>query len=206
LNADFRRYLKLARTTFLVPRLNIGLARAFNKGDYLPYDRYYYAGGGTSVRAFRPRRLGPGSYFPASRDSLGRQEYEVDGVTQVRDIQSEQQGELLLEGNLEYRFHLYSFINGAVFLDAGNIWMLTKDPNRPGSQFEFNDFWRELAVGTGVGFRFDFTFLIARIDLSAKVLDPSLPVGKRFVLDKTVVFKTNNYYNVAFNLGIGYPF
>ncbi|MGV3588404.1 MAG: BamA/TamA family outer membrane protein [Adhaeribacter sp.] len=205
-NTDFRRYFKLAHTTFLVSRLNIGLARAFDKNDYLPYDRYYYAGGGTSVRAFRPRRLGPGSYFPISRDSLGRLELEADGVTYRRDIQSEQQGELLLEGNLEYRFNLFSFVNGAVFLDAGNVWMLTKDPARPGSQFEFKDFWKEFAVGTGFGLRFDFTFLIARIDLSAKVYDPSLPLGKRFVLDKTAIFKTDNYYNMAFNLGIGYPF
>ncbi|MDB5264297.1 MAG: hypothetical protein JWQ14_3580, partial [Adhaeribacter sp.] len=206
INTDFRRYYKLANTTFLVSRLNIGIARAFEKGDYLPYDRYYYAGGGTSVRAFRPRRLGPGSYFPVSRDSLGRLEYEADGVTLQRDDQSEQQGELLLEGNLEYRFNLFSFVNGALFLDAGNIWMLNNDPARPGSQFELKDFWREFAVGTGFGFRFDFTFLIARIDLSAKVYDPSLPLGKRFVLDKTVIFKSDNYYNLAFNLGIGYPF
>ncbi|GEO06786.1 membrane protein [Adhaeribacter aerolatus] len=204
-NTDVRRYFKLAPTTFLVSRLNIGLARAFDKNDYLPYDRYYYAGGGTSVRAFRPRRLGPGSYFPVSRDSLGRFEYETDG-TYRRDIQSEQQGELLLEANMEYRFNLFSFVNGAVFLDAGNIWMLTNDPARPGSQFEFKDFWKEFAVGTGFGFRFDFTFLIARIDLSAKVYDPSLPLGKRFVLDKTVLFNSDNYYNLAFNLGIGYPF
>ena len=203
-NSDYRRYIKLANTTFLVSRLNVGVAKAFAKDDYLPYDKYNYAGGGTSVRAFRPRRLGPGSYFPISRDSLGQVLYE-DGALK-RDVGSEQQGELLLEGNLEYRFNIYSFMNGALFVDAGNIWMLSDDPTRPGSKFEFRDFWKEFAVGTGFGFRFDFTFLIARFDISAKVLDPSQPLGNRFVLNKAVLFKKDSYYNMAFNLGIGYPF
>jgi hypothetical protein len=205
-NADFRRYFKLDRTSFFVTRLNIGVARAFDKTEFLPYDKYYYAGGGTSIRAFRPRRLGPGSYFPVSRDEQGNLLYEDDGKTLRRNILSEQQGELLLESNLEYRFNIYSFMNGAVFLDAGNIWMLTQDPTRPNSKFEVKDFWRELAVGTGVGFRFDFTFLIARFDVSAKVIDPSQPLGQRFVLNKTAILKANNYYNMAINLGIGYPF
>jgi outer membrane protein insertion porin family len=197
LNADYRRYFKLARTTFLVSRLNIGVARAFDKTDFLPYDTYFYGGGGISVRAFPPRRLGPGSYFPIGKGPNGNP---------IRDVISEQQGELLLEANLEYRYNIYSFVNGAFFLDAGNIWMLTDDPARPGSRFEMKDFWREFAVGTGFGFRFDFNFLIARFDISAKVLDPSRPLGQRFILDKTVIGKSNNYYNLAFNLGIGYPF
>jgi len=209
---DYRRYLKLSRTNFLVSRINFGIARSIRQNDYLPYDKYFYAGGGTSLRAFLPRRLGPGSYFPQQYDSLGVMITNEDG-TPRRNIFSEQQGELLIEGNLEYRFHIFSVMNGAIFADAGNTWMLTNDEYRGDkAEFKFNRFYKEIAVGAGVGLRFDFTFLIARIDIASRVYDPTNIAGQRFFPTSSdsgvpaTASERAGYRNMRLNLGIGYPF
>lgn len=206
--ADYRRYHKLGGKSFLVYRLNGGVARALTRTDLrdsidqltgrqliVPYDRYLFAGGSSSVRAWRPRRLGPGSYTTTR--------LEEDGQT-VRDYDLEQPGELLLEGSVEYRFPVYSFIYGAVFTDVGNVWTLQSDP-REGAQFEPDKFWRQFAVGSGVGIRLDFTFLILRLDVATKVYDPTAPTGERWTVRN---FRPlgNTQDQTAFNLGIGYPF
>jgi len=209
---DYRRYLKLSRTNFLVSRFNFGIARSINRNDFLPYDKYFYAGGGTSLRAFLPRRLGPGSYFPQVFDSSGNPVLNEDGSPK-RNILSEQQGELLLEGNLEYRFHLFNVMNAALFTDVGNTWMLTQDTDRgENAQFRFNRFYKEIAVGAGIGLRFDFTFLIARVDIASRIYDPTNLKGKRFFptskdsgVPATATEKAG-YRNTRLNLGIGYPF
>ncbi|WP_078012001.1 BamA/TamA family outer membrane protein [Hymenobacter sp. CRA2] len=198
LNADYRRYHKLSTHQFFVWRLNGGLATALTRtraGDQagteayiIPYDRYVFAGGGSSVRAWLPRRLGTGSRSRASNDIL------------------EQPGELLLEGSLEYRFPIYDFVYGAAFTDFGNVWTIKRNGsnNPPGSDFAFNRFYREIAVGSGLGLRFDFTFLIVRIDLAAKVYDPTAE-GSRFVLPRLGKYGEGNY-RIQPNIGIGYPF
>ena len=203
--ADYRRYHKLSPTTYLVYRFNVGIARALTPSTYnaydttgtgglvrergftIPYDKFLFAGGSASVRAWAPRRLGPGSYTTENAD--GSQNYN-----------QEQPGELLLEGSVEYRFPLYSFINGAVFTDYGNVWTLHPDP-RPGAEFAFNRFYQEFAVGSGFGLRLDFTFLIMRLDVATKVYDPTAP-GSRWRI-KSFGFGQRQ---TAFNLGIGYPF
>jgi len=210
--ADYRRYLKLSRTNFLVSRINFGIARSIKQNDYLPYDKYFYAGGGTSLRAFLPRRLGPGSYFPQQYDSLGVGIINADGSPK-RNIYSEQQGELLIEGNLEYRFHIFNVMNGALFTDVGNIWMLTPDEDRgEKAQFKFNRFYKEFAVGAGFGLRFDFTFLIARVDIASRIYDPTNQPGHRFLPTSSdsgvpgTASEKAAYRNLRLNLGIGYPF
>jgi outer membrane protein assembly factor BamA len=201
--ADYRRYFKLSATNFLVSRINFGAARSFNQHGVLPYDRYFYAGGGTSIRAFRPRRLGPGSYFAQAIDSTGKKLFDEAG-NPIRNENIEQQGELLIESNLEYRFNIWSIMNGALFVDAGNIWMISEDEARPGSQFQFKNFFQELAVGAGFGLRFDFTFLIARLDVATRIHDPTL-VKNRFVIGNNS-FSEIVRGNTLVNLGIGYPF
>jgi outer membrane protein assembly factor BamA len=204
INADFRRYFKLSRTNFLVSRINVGIAKPIYGATALPYDKYFYAGGGTSVRAFRPRRLGPGSYFLPALDTLGKQVY-VDGIAQ-KDENIEQPGELLIEGNLEYRFNIFGFWNGALFADAGNVWFLTRESAPENSLFALNRFYKEFGVGAGFGFRFDFNFLIARFDIATRIYDPSTLLQKdRFIpgnygLSNIIRKKT------VLNLGIGYPF
>ncbi|WBA43115.1 BamA/TamA family outer membrane protein [Hymenobacter canadensis] len=204
LNADYRRYHKLTPTSFFVYRLNGGLVQPLRSGTtVLPYDKYFFAGGATSVRAWKPRRLGPGSYTSYL--------FEVDGVTvkrdkdgnSVRNYNVEQPGELLLEGSVEYRFPLFSFINGALFTDFGNTWALQSDDQRPGAQFSPTRFYREFAVSSGFGLRFDFTFLILRLDVATKVYDPTAPLNK-WAIRNASLFGSQD--QTAFNLGIGYPF
>ena len=208
-SADYRRYYHLSPQTYFVWRLNGGVVHALTRTDdpatpvddtqfIVPYDKSFFAGGSTSLRAWQPRRLGPGGYTPV----------RSDGGQQVRDFLTEQPGELLLEGNVEYRFPLYSFIKGAVFTDFGNVWGLQerKDAQgnylRPGAQFQFNQFYRQIAVGSGLGVRFDFTFLILRLDIATKIYDPTAFAGQQWALRNF-----NSTANpISFNLGIGYPF
>ena len=158
----------------------------------IPYDKYLFAGGSNSVRAWQPRRLGPGGYTS----------YRLVDNVAVRDNTSEQPGELLLEGSVEYRFPVYSFVKGALFTDFGNVWTLQRDP-RPGAQFNFQTFGKQIAIGSGVGVRFDFTFLILRLDIAAKVYDPTAPDGQKWAIRQ--LYK-DSQYGAAFNIGIGYPF
>ncbi|MGY2132496.1 translocation and assembly module lipoprotein TamL [Hymenobacter sp. HD11105] len=206
--ADYRRYHKLGDKSFFVYRLNGGVARALTRTGVrdtseqlidrqliIPYDKYLFAGGSSSVRAWKPRRLGPGSYTTLRTLRNG----DV-----VRDYNLEQPGEFLLEGSAEYRFPVYSFINGAVFTDFGNVWSLQSDP-RPGAQFHLDSFWRQFAVGSGAGIRLDFAFLILRLDIATKVYDPTAPEGEKWAIRNFRLFGRGED-QTAFNLGIGYPF
>ncbi|RYY21072.1 MAG: hypothetical protein EOO36_01710, partial [Cytophagaceae bacterium] len=196
---DYRRYYKLSPLTYLAWRLNGGVAHALTPtptaadptvSTYtIPYDKYFFVGGSNSVRAWQPRRLGTGAY--ATQFASGQ-----------RDYITEQPGELLLEGSVEYRFPVYSFIKGALFTDFGNIWTLQPDPARPGAEFRFNSFAQQFAVGSGIGIRFDFTFLILRFDIATKVYDPTATSRRWAIQD--ALRQTKN--QTALNIGIGYPF
>jgi outer membrane protein assembly factor BamA len=194
INNDFRQHFALSQYNTLALRLNIGFAYSYGANGVLPYERYFFAGGSNSIRAWRPRRLGPGSFLPL--DSLG---FYSDDV--------EQNGDILIEGSIEFRRNLFGFINGAIFLDYGNSWTYFRDNARPGAQFEWKDFYREIAVGTGAGIRFDFSFLIVRFDVGIKVYDPAREAGKRFLWNPE--FRSGPFINegpVVYNIGIGYPF
>ncbi len=208
LNVDYRRYHALGNNMTFVYRANGGVAKPLGESRALPYDKYFFAGGSSSVRAWLPRRLGPGSSALINRET---------GET---DYLFEQTGEILLELNSEFRFRMFRFggtnVNGALFVDAGNIWLFKErntNPNpelyisQPGAQFEFNRFYRELAVGTGFGVRLDFTFAILRFDIATKVYDPSVQQGNRLVIGQ---FRSDRIFGnnkqTTFNLGIGYPF
>jgi len=209
-SADYRRYHHLTPQTFFVWRLNGGAVHALSRTDdpatrstafVVPYDKSFFAGGSTSLRAWQPRRLGPGGYTPRL---LGG----------GRDFITEQPGELLLEGSAEYRFPIYSFIKGAFFTDFGNVWGLQERKNedsaspdygnylRPGAQFQLNTFYKQIAVGSGFGIRLDFTFLILRLDIATRIYDPTAPGSQKWALRNF-----NSSANpISFNLGIGYPF
>ncbi|WP_426059232.1 BamA/TamA family outer membrane protein [Hymenobacter sp. B1770] len=208
LSVDYRRYHHLTPKTFFVWRLNGGVVHALtrtaepdgsNSQYIIPYDKSFFAGGSTSLRAWQPRRLGPGGYTSLRTTQQGQV---------VRDFLTEQPGELLLEGSAEYRFPIYSFVKGAFFTDFGNVWGLQEVKNeqgqylRPGAQFQANSFYKQIAVGSGMGVRFDFTFLILRLDVATKVYDPTAPDGQKWALRN---FDTSAN-PIAFNLGIGYPF
>lgn len=207
---DYRRYHPLGNNFMFVYRANGGVAKPLGEYMALPYDKYFFAGGPSSVRAWLPRRLGPGSSA------------RIDATTNEVIYRFEQPGEILLELNSEFRFRMFRFgttnVNGAFFYDAGNVWLFREQASatstegseinyQTGAKFELNRFYKELAMGTGFGVRLDFTFAVLRFDIATKVYDPALPEGSRFVLGRfssSKILGTNN--QTTFNLGIGYPF
>ena len=214
-NVDFRHYIPLRSHTTLAFRLNTGLAYGYGPdGGPVPYEKLFFAGGSNSVRAWLPRRLGPGAAFPFLDDPS---EAAVNENKQFI-YRFEQPGNVLLEGSAEFRgrlFHFFSDIDGAVFVDAGNVWTLGNSASRPGSTFHLNTFIPQIAVGTGVGLRIDFSFFIIRFDGGIKVWDPARRyvdaenqlVDDRFLLPKFSLRQLTKGPNpLVINFGIGYPF
>lgn len=204
-SVDFRRTKVLNKTTMLAYRFNTGIAYAY--GDTtraLPYEKYFFAGGSNSIRAWRPRRLGQGSFKPDISDNISQ-----DGLY---NYQFEKPGDILLEGSVEIRKKIFGFVEGAVFIDAGNVWTFKplddNNENKGNSEFKLNQFYREIGVGTGFGLRFNFSFLILRFDVGIKAYDPARNEGERWVLDKARFFRpyTVNNEPVIYNIGIGYSF
>lgn len=192
-NIDYRRYLPL-RNNSIAYRINLGIAYPYGDNQILPYEKYFFAGGSNGIRAWRPRRLGPGSYTPL--DSSG-----------FYDDRFEQPAEIILETSIELRRKLLGFVDGALFIDAGNSWTFREEILRPNADFSVNRFYKEIAIGSGAGLRLDFSFLLVRFDLGVKVYDPARPEGKRFIFKKG--FNEGAFSkadNVILNIGIGYPF
>lgn len=196
-HVDFRQVTPKTRKSKLAYKIKVGAAIPYGENGVLPYEKYFFGGGSTSIRAWKPRRLGPGSFD------------HIDETGQV-SYQFEQQGEILLETSLEYRQKIIGILQGAAFLDAGNIWTLNDEPTRPGSQFKFDTFMRQIALGGGIGLRFDFSFLLIRFDAAFKLVDPARPLGSRFILDPD--FYAPPFDNrqrtepVVYHFAIGYPF
>lgn len=188
---DFRHYMRLGQNSSLASRVIVGAGLAYGNSRDLPFIKQFFIGGTNSVRAFRARSIGPGSHDPQ---------------TEENSFLPDQSGDLKFEFNTEYRAKLFSVVHGAVFLDAGNIWLLNKNPNQPGAEIK-KDFLKELAVGTGVGLRFDLSFLVLRTDLAFPLRKPYLPEGERWVGDD-INFGSSGWRkeNLVFNLAIGYPF
>ncbi|MDE6282867.1 MAG: BamA/TamA family outer membrane protein [Muribaculaceae bacterium] len=170
---------------WLVSRAAIGAAHAYGNSSQVPYAEQFYVGGANSIRAWTVRELGPGSYR-APEDQ--------------RNGYFDQTGTFKLELNTEYRFPIIGPLHGAVFLDAGNVWLLKKDPLRPGGEIKASTFLKEIALGTGVGLRFDISMLILRADLGIGIHAP-YDTGKKGYYNMTS-FKNS----LAFHLAIGYPF
>ena len=165
----------------LATRVMMGAVHAYGNRDDVPYREQFYVGGSNSVRAFSVRTLGPGSFVPEDR---GRFSYY------------DQTGTFKFEANTEYRFPILGYFKGAVFLDAGNIWLLQDDKDRPGGQLKMKNFFDQLALGTGVGLRFDMSMLVVRADLGIGIHAPY----------KTEHSGYFNYHKLNFHLAIGYPF
>lgn len=188
---DFRFYHKFAEKTSLATRFIAGIAYPYGNSEYIPFSRQFFAGGSNSIRAFRARTLGPGSFDPRTVD----EQFFFD-----------QSGDIKLELNAEYRANLYKFLNVAVFADAGNIWLVNEDPDRPGAKFS-KDFLNEIAVGAGVGLRLDFSILVLRLDLAMPLRVPYFEKGKRWAFDR-INFGDPGWRkdNLILNIAIGYPF
>jgi len=179
---EYRRGFMIDKYNAFVIRTFGGIAMPFGNSDQVPFERKYFTGGANGIRAWPVRTLGPGSYKANPNEFPN------------------QSGDIKLEANAEYRFAMIGSFEGALFLDMGNIWSL-KD-NRPGTEFEFSRFYKEIAIGTGAGLRYDFSFVIIRVDLGIKLHDPSLDSGYRWIPASNLLTKNN--INIAF--AIGYPF
>ncbi len=190
---DLRHYYHADNRMLLASRIIAGAGFAYGNSSTLPYVKQYFIGGSNSLRAFNARTLGPGSYIMP--DSL------ASGVF------TDQAGDIRLEANLDLRFPIYGFVQGAVFLDAGNIWLVREDRARPGSRFSTRTFLDEIAVGTGFGVRFDLSFFVIRFDLAWPLRVPSRPSGDRWVLDRMRVWDPDWMKdNLVLNVAIGFPF
>lgn len=198
---DFRKSFYLNRKTTFVTRLKIGVAIPASSNNSLPYSKYFFAGGSNSLRAWKVRRLGPGAYGEIGIDKKGREKVKY---------QREQPGDMAIEISGEIRQKLTEFMDWALFTDAGNVWLLksetinpTLDPENDDGIFKFSTFAQEIAVGSGLGLRFDLSLLIFRLDFGWKFIDPAQPLGKRWVGNR--IFP-NLLGNAEINIGIGYPF
>lgn len=191
---DFRQYIVLTPKDKLVLRLFGGIGLPYGVSQSMPFEKMYWAGGPYSMRAWQERTLGPGSSVDSSANQLG---------------------DIRLEANLEYRFKMFWKLEGALFVDAGNIWFLPN--NRKNEESFFIDkFYKDIAIGAGFGTRFDFSYFVIRFDFGIRVRDPRMqtnpgtpdnPVNSALVGSKW--FYKNGplkWDDITFQFGIGYPF
>lgn len=183
IDLEIREYFRVSSNPTsgnrIVGRLQVGVGMPYgnSKGGSLPYLRQYGIGGPNSVRAFAVREIGPGTYRPTGSDVINNYYDQV--------------GDIRLEGNLEYRQDLVPYLKGAVFIDAGNIWLANPDPDRLGGQFKASNILSQLAVGYGAGLRIDVQFFVIRFDYAFPLNVPD---------DRTSLGPGR------LNLAIGYPF
>lgn len=182
-DVSFARSHRIDARNTLAYHIGVGVAVPFGNSDVLPFEARYFSGGANSVRGWRTRELGPGAY---QRDSL------TSFVNTVGDIK--------LDLNIEYRKKLTDLFELAGFIDAGNVWTIRNYAAQPKGLFQFSNFYKEIAIAYGVGFRLDFEYLLLRLDFGFKAYDPSRNEGDRWV---TPNFGGNR---MAWHFGIGYPF
>lgn len=194
LNTRFAQYVKadfeyrygnvINKFSSWVGRAFVGIGVPYGNLGVLPFEKKYFTGGANGIRAWQVRSLGPGSY-KAPENTYPNQSSDIK-----------------LEASLEYRFKLFWRMEGALFTDAGNIWAINYKDNREGAVFKIDEFYKQIAVGSGFGVRFDFTYFLFRLDLGMKMRDPSLPEGKRIVPGNYPI--KGEHFNLSF--AIGYPF
>lgn len=174
-----------ASDTWLYTRVASGVAHAYGNSSQVPYSEQFWVGGANSIRAFTVRSLGPGSYRPKA-DRNGNY--------------FDQTGTFKFEANVELRFPIFGPVHGAAFIDAGNVWLLKEDPERPGGKLRASTFGKDLALGTGVGIRVDIGMLVIRGDLGIGIHAP-------YKTSRSGYYNMTSFKNsLAFHLAIGYPF
>nr|WP_158559318.1 BamA/TamA family outer membrane protein [Deminuibacter soli] len=195
LEFDFRHYLRIGSRrsdNTLASRVLVGAGWSYGNSIALPFVKSFFAGGVNDIRAFRARSLGPGNYYGGNAAVVG---YLPD-----------QPGDIKILMSTELRARLISVLYGAVFADAGNIWLTHDDPTRPGGKFS-SDFLDQFAVGTGVGLRVDIKFFVIRFDAAFPIRKPFVTTGSKWVINQ-VNFGDADWrkQNLVYNLAIGYPF
>ncbi|MES2518105.1 MAG: BamA/TamA family outer membrane protein [Bacteroidota bacterium] len=193
LDADFRYTYSLTKSLQIANRLVGGYGLPYGNSYTLPSVKQYSAGGNNSIRAFAARSIGPGNY--SSNGTIGNA------------LLGSQTGDIKLEFNTELRAKFNKYINGAFFIDAGNVWMQKNaDDYGEGAVFG-SEFYKQIAIGTGIGLRLDFSYLVLRFDLATPVRKPYLPEGERWVL-KDFNLRDSQWRsdNLVLNIAVGYPF
>ncbi|WP_293915008.1 MULTISPECIES: BamA/TamA family outer membrane protein [unclassified Sphingobacterium] len=210
---DYRLYRHLGGNRQFIFRINPGIAVPYgNNSSLLIFEKNFYSGGMNGIRAWQARTLGPGNY---NREGLTE-----DLRLRLRNL--DQLGEIKLEGNAEYRFRILNKLlgaklNGATFVDFGNIWRLKENEQNPGGEFKFNKFLGQMAIGSGFGLRFDSDYFVIRIDAGVKVKDPQFQGSEQWVIQHlfnqkefkdafNATHAPDRYNFVQYNFGIGFPF
>ncbi|MBQ3539390.1 MAG: BamA/TamA family outer membrane protein [Bacteroidaceae bacterium] len=185
LTAELRQLYKINSKNHIATRLMAGIIKSYGNSEYAPYSEQFYIGGANSLRGFTVRSIGPGSYHPAK---------------ETRYSYLDETGTLKLEANVEYRFGLFGNLYGALFADAGNIWLIEKDDSRPGGEFSLKNFARQIALNTGVGIRYDLEFMVLRLDFGYALHAP-------YNTGKSGYFNLPDFGDAfAWHFAIGYPF
>lgn len=183
-DANFTKVWGLGDKSGIAAHANLGALWAYGNSRFAPYTEQFYVGGANSIRAFNARQIGPGRYRS----------------TQQRRSYVEQTGDIKLQLNLEYRPHLMGSLYGAVFFDAGNVWTMHYDAGRPGGYFRFKNLLKEMALGTGVGLRYDLGYFMIRLDWGVGLHVP-------YETGKTGFYNISKFKDAqAFHLAIGLPF
>lgn len=192
LQTDFRHYYTLDRSSSIASRLFLGMGLPYGNSVVLPNIKQFFAGGISSLRGFNSRMVGPGTY---------NERYLTGNSTYIEML-----GDVKVELNAEYRKQIYDMFHGAVFVDAGNVWLKNENSAFPGGHFTKN-FYKELAVSAGLGLRIDISILLIRLDLGMPIRKPWLPEGERWVFNQidfgSPVWRKQN---LVFGFAIGYPF
>ena len=182
---DYAKNVTIDPRNAVVFHVGLGVAYPYGNSKSLPFEKLYFSGGANSVRGWSVRSLGPGGYRGSSNS--------LDYVNHT--------GDLKLDLNLEYRTHLFWKLNGAVFVDAGNVWTLRYRDNQPEGQFRLGRFYKQIALAYGLGIRFDLEFLILRLDGGMKAIDPMFAGKAQFPLISPKFSR-----DFTFHFAVGYPF
>ena len=183
---DFSKSFRFDDRNSLAIHAALGVAVPYGNSSILPYEKRYFSGGANSVRGWSVRGLGPGSFSGTD----GR----VDFIHQT--------GDMKLDLNAEWRTHLFWKIDGAAFIDAGNVWTLREYEEQPGGQFRFDSFWRQIAVAYGLGIRLNFGYFILRLDAGMKAINPAVAYGR----EHYPIIHPNFKRDFQLHFAVGLPF
>lgn len=181
-NIDFAYNIMIGKKSSLVLHTDFGLGVPTYNSKSLPFEKSFYLGGSNSMRAWRLRTLGPGSYYSTSS-------------------KLESTGDIKIEFNVEFRTPIYKFLHMAVFADAGNIWIFRKNADLIGAEFKWNRFYKEIALGAGAGLRLDFSFFVLRMDAAFQIFNPANNISNHWI-NNSFTLKDD----LVFSIGVGYPF
>lgn len=183
---DYTYLLTFDRQNTLAMHIGMGIAYPYGNSNILPFEKRYFSGGANSVRGWNVRELGPGSF----KGTDGR----IDFINQTGDIK--------LDANVEYRTALFWKFDGALFVDAGNIWTIRNYTDQPGGQFRFNKFYKQIAASYGLGLRLNLDYFIIRIDMGMKAINPSYNTKSEHYPIAHPKFSRD----YAFHFAVGMPF